>query len=115
MFGLCTVCAAATAREQREAAAPVIAAAYDAAPDEWKRKALAAIRELCAAGRPFSSDDVWLVIPTTREPRAMGGVFQEAKRLGLCAPTGDFHVSTHPAGHGRTVRVWAPVQATLPV
>ena len=113
LYGLCTHCATLTAQEAVERSRPPAAAAFAAAPADWKRRALEAVRELCDDGDPFTADDVWLRVPRVEEPRAMGGVFREAERRGWIRSDGTSRPSTHPLGHARLVRIWQPTSMKL--
>jgi len=76
----------------------------------WKLAAAEAIRQLVAAGDPFTADDVWAMIEPlgvcTHEPRAMGAVFKAAARDGIITSDGMHRTSCRRENHRRLVRVW---------
>lgn len=84
---------------------------------DWIALARQAVRELCAAGRPFTSDDVWDTIDRRAggradppEPRALGAVMRWADRQGLAVPTDRTSPSQRPDCHRRPVRIWQPTR-----
>jgi hypothetical protein len=76
----------------------------------WKLAAAEAIRQLVAAGDPFTADEVWAMIEPlgvrTHEPNAMGAVFNAAARDGLITSDGMYRPSCRRKAHRRMVRVW---------
>lgn len=76
----------------------------------WKMAAAEAIRQLVAAGDPFTADDVWAMIEPlgvrTHEPNAMGAVFNAAARDGIITSDGMYRPSCRRKAHRRMVRVW---------
>ena len=76
----------------------------------WKIAAAEALRQLVAAGEPFTADDVWAMIEPlgvqTHEPNAMGAVFNAAARDGLITSDGMYRPSCRRKAHRRMVRVW---------
>lgn len=61
----------------------------EAADDDWKEEALAAVERTCMALPEFISDDVWTTggLESTREDRALGPILLQARRLGWCEKT----------------------------
>lgn len=94
---------AAEARRRRDEAVERVGTNAD---DEWKRRALDAVRVLAESGQNFTSDDVWARVGSPREPRALGAVMRDAQRRELCVPTPDYRPSARPECHARPVRVW---------
>src|SRR5262245_42558874 len=70
-----------------------IAAAADHADPTWQAAARAVLRQLAAAGRPFTADHVWLAldrqgVEMPHTPAALGPLFLEAAQGGLIRKTG---------------------------
>jgi len=63
------------------------------ADQEWRRRALDAVRRLAEIGRPFTADDVWDRVGAPHEPRALGAVMQDAKRRRIAFPTSEYRPS----------------------
>ena len=80
------------------------------AEKEWHERAEAAVRELCAAAAPFTSDDVWFRMEYAPAPTrgAMSAVMRRAQKAGWCLPTARWTAGTHPLHLGRPRRVWEP-------
>jgi hypothetical protein len=79
------------------------------ADDEWKARALDAVRFVASARPLFTTDAVWWVLGSdvqTHEPRAMGAVMRRAVKAGVCVPTDTYHRSTRAVNHARPLRVW---------
>jgi len=113
LYGICTVCARATAAENVARRDPHLARVLAAAPADWKDKARKAIRGIAASMDEFTTDDVWLIIPTVEEPRALGPLMLEAERAGLIYSTDRTKVSTNPRNHARRVTIWRSTQPSL--
>lgn len=114
-YGECMTCARRGHAEARRARDAAIAAAGAGAPEAWVGNARRVVRQLAAAGREFTSDDVWRVLPQPPEPRALGAVMTWAVDQQLVVPTDRTVPSTRPECHARPVRVWAPQAAALPL
>lgn len=113
LFGLCTTCAVGHAQEQIVAREAAIDRAAAAASPEWLRKARRAVLDVASELDEFTTDDVWLRLPTVREPRALGAVLRELAGEGLIVRTDRTRPSDQPANHRRPVRVWQPAAARL--
>lgn len=88
-----------------------IGRAGEAARQDWWDAALAAVRLLARRHGAFTADDVWeeldaLPVDPPQEPRALGAVFQAARREGLIVPTARFVPSRRPVAHRKPCRVW---------
>ena len=82
-------------------------ARVEANTDEaWLANALTAVRQLADSGHEFTSDDVWRLVPTLDEPRALGAVMTVAARRGFIFSTGQYRPSARPICHGRPVKIW---------
>jgi alkylhydroperoxidase family enzyme len=77
------------------------------APVAWTERALAAVA-VCAQRYPagFTTDEVWDLVGSPPEPRAMGAVMQAAARGGVILATTQYRPSTRTECHARPVRVW---------
>lgn len=82
----------------------------EAATDHtWRHAADHAIATLIRTGKPFTSRDVWQLIPTdiaTRDNRAMGPVIRSYITAGLIRDSGQQRRS---GSHKRGQTVWQPV------
>lgn len=80
------------------------------ASQDWRRKALDIVLDLCKLRREFTADDVWEQLAKTgwktHEPRALGSVMREAVASGFCTGTGRYVVSERKACHRRPVAIW---------
>lgn len=82
----------------------------------WVSTAVGYILYLKIGGNPFTSDDVWARmegVPPSTDPRAMGAAFRQAALDGWIKPTGRYVKSTRAACHGRMIREWISVHATI--
>lgn len=113
MYGICTVCARATAAENLERRDVAMGRALAGASDDWKRKARKAIRKLADELDEFTTDEVWDLIPLCDEPRALGPLMVEAAEAGVIVRTERSRVSRQPRNHGRRVTIWTSVQGRL--
>lgn len=76
------------------------------APEGWIDAAVVAIRSACVGRDQITSDDVWPLVTTPPEPRAMGAAFTEAARRGIIRKTDRVQNSRRPECHSRPVAVW---------
>lgn len=81
----------------------------------WLAKAELAVASLAQTGADFTTDDAWAAldrdgVERPREPRAMGAVFNNARRSGLIEPTGVWVQSASSVNHARDLRVWRGVR-----
>lgn len=108
LFGECPVCEdrALAASEGRAAADEAIARVAENADPSWLAEAQAAVRLLAETRREFTTDDVWRLVPSTREPRALGAVMRWAATERLVENTQQTVPSTRPECHARPVTVW---------
>jgi hypothetical protein len=75
----------------------------------WLEEAVAAICYLSGLEDTITSDQVWDLVGSAREPRAMGAAFRIAAKRGLIAPTSTYKASKRPQRHAAPIRVWATV------
>jgi len=95
-------------RAARESA---IATVDDAASEEWKEAAVAAVKYVCERRSQFTTDAVWFIldraaIEAPNEPRAMGAVMRHAVSEGWCVVTDQTRKSVRVACHRRPLQVW---------
>ncbi len=84
-----------------------IAQADEHAPDDWRARARAALAEVARSLPLLCSDDVWATgLEKPREARALGAVFQWARREGMIVRTSQFRQSAQVGCHAMDVRVW---------
>ncbi len=76
------------------------------ADDSWKARAMNAVKHLARHRQQFTTDEVWAIVETNREPRAMGAVMQKACKAGTIEKTNTTRQSVRVECHGRDVRVW---------
>lgn len=95
--------------DAEEAAADAIAKAEAGAARAWLDAARAAILRLGGEMADFTTDDIWPLVPPTREPRAMGAVIRRLSEDGLIEPCG-FRKSNSRVNHRRPVTVWRLTQ-----
>lgn len=76
------------------------------ADEDWKDRALEAVRRTALEHDEFISDDIWTTsgLDRPRESRAMGPVLRRAAALGYIEKTGKALPSAQ--GHLRPVHVW---------
>jgi hypothetical protein len=96
-----------TAKARRDEA---VARAGANAPEGWIEDAINAIRHVTLTKKTLTTDDVWPLVVTPPEPRAMGAAFQEAARRGVIRKTDRVQNSIRPECHSRPVAVWEVVQ-----
>jgi hypothetical protein len=81
-----------------------------AANSEWMKAAEARVRYLCQTRYEFTTDAVWSHLDTldctTKEPRALGAVMQNAAKAGWCSSSGVFVKSARPECHSRPIVKW---------
>jgi hypothetical protein len=93
-----------------------IEVSYKASTDDFKTEAENAIRLLAKNSRPFSADEVWLLLDAfkikTNNNRALGGVMQRMKNQGVIRSTGALRSGTYKAKitHYRPMRLWEGVR-----
>lgn len=72
----------------------------------WKEAADRVIRELAAAGEPFTAEELRAIVgPPFGSPNALGPRFMAAARAGIIARVGS-RQSTRPEAAGRWLAVW---------
>lgn len=77
---------------------------------DWKSLAQQNFDKLYAAGKKFSSDDVWVGLPNPKDPNqaaAMGSIFSTAARNGIITHVG-YRKTARPSAKGRDIKVWKP-------
>lgn len=75
------------------------------APADWKTAAEAVLAGLAATGKPFTTDEVWAMLPQPPEPRALGALMRHAARAGKIRRVG-WRASSRPECHCRPVAMW---------
>lgn len=105
LFGECPVCEDQALAAQAAADEAIVRVAENADPS-WLAEAQAAVRLLAETRREFTTDDVWRLVPTTREPRALGAVMRWAAGERLVENTHQTVPSTRVECHARPVTVW---------
>ena len=93
----------ATGSQRRDEAITRVAAH---APAGWIEDAINAIRHVSLSRQTLTSDDVWPLVVTPPEPRAMGVAFTEAARRKIIRKTDRVVNSTRPECHSRPVAIW---------
>ena len=90
-----------------EAKAAAMEQAWDNAPDDWKSRALAAVKTLCQTRTEFTTDDLPQDIRDgVPEPRALGPLMLCAAVMGWCEKTDRMRKSIHNKNHNRPKAVW---------
>lgn len=83
------------------------------AQEAWKVWAFQCIKQLAAEQRPFTADDVHLLLEpygvTTGTDNAMGALFARARREGLITTDNQYQPSQRREAHRRMVRIWKGV------
>lgn len=81
---------------------------FDFANEEWKRKALEEVHNVCLRQKRFTADDIRMVVTDdvvqTHDRRAMGGIMKRAQNNGWCKATG-IHIKSKFT-HGHLHQVW---------
>jgi hypothetical protein len=85
------------------------------ADDDWKAKAMDAVRQVCRMRDEFTTDAVWAIldregVKPPREPRALGAVMRRASSAGLIERTDRFVPTTRPQAHRKPTAVWRVVR-----
>lgn len=82
-------------------------------PLTWQARARAALEDLAASGRPFTSDDLIDVVgwpdgehTPNGANSAVGSAFRSAKAAGLIVTEGRVRQSRQPHRKGGAVRIW---------
>ena len=75
------------------------------APQTWRTAAEAVLAGLAATGKPFTTDEVWAMLPQPPEPRAIGALMRHAARAGKIRRIG-WRESLRPECHRRPVAMW---------
>jgi hypothetical protein len=87
-----------------------IARVDDAADEDWKAAAIAAIRKIAAHRAELTTDHVWEALGElrvfTHEHRAMGAVMRAAHSAGLIVKTDRVVPTRRPGAHRRPIAVW---------
>lgn len=105
-YGECITCATRTADEGRRARDEALAQVEENADPEWLDRARAVVLALAAKRGDFTADDVWIHLPATREPRALGAVMRQLADEGRIIKTETFRPSTRPERHAGPMAVW---------
>lgn len=77
----------------------------------WIEEAEKTIKAFASSGQPFTSDELWRVLPPPTEPRALGAALGSASRHKVIKPTGRWILSTRESCHNRPIREWIGSQA----
>lgn len=80
--------------------------AASGASQEWLQEAQRAVGRVARARQEFTTDDVWQIVGSPAEPRAMGAVMRWAKKEGLCKATDRTRLSERRECHCRPLTVW---------
>ncbi len=91
-------------------------AQVDAHAEPDRRKLLLwTVREVAQRMPTLTSEDVHLAYRGTEphEPRVLGAVMREAKKLGWIEPTESWRLSVRPESHRRPQRVWRSLRFGL--
>lgn len=79
----------------------------DAADEEWKRAAWAAIEIVARTHATFGADTVWEYgLPKPRVPRAIGPIMIRAVREGLCEKIGYVRQGAQRSRHAAPIMVY---------
>jgi len=102
----------------RAARENAIATVDDAADEEWKTAAIAAVKYVAERRAEFTTDAVWFILDRTAvekpaESRAMGAVMRHAASAGWCAVTNQTRKSVRVPCHRRPLQVWRSLIATV--
>jgi hypothetical protein len=76
--------------------------------DEWAKAAQLVLDELIERSRPFTSEDVRLVVGTPPSTGAFGALFLRAAKTGRIEAVG-YERSRRPARHSGLLRLWIGV------
>ena len=79
------------------------------AHDQWAAAAFDAVARCASLGTPFTTDDVWAIMPDdveTHDSRAMGPVIRSAVREGLIQKTGHYRTTTRKVAHACPKTEW---------
>jgi hypothetical protein len=78
-----------------------------ATPSDWRNLAMQAVKRLAEVGEPFTTDEVWHLLPfAPPEPRALGAVMKDCAARNLIHVTGHWRPSRRPEAHARPVAEW---------
>lgn len=84
-----------------------IAASYGAVDPVWKEAAKEVIRRLAHTQQVLVSDDLWASgLEKPREPRAAGGIWQWAAKVGLIEKTNEYRPTAQVESHANPTVVW---------
>jgi hypothetical protein len=88
-------------------------AGSDAAASRWSEEEVAAvddaIAELAERGDPFTTDDVWALIPEVPITKGIAGRLNRARHKGLIVNTGRLAIARRPSkvhNHAQRLSVW---------
>ena len=73
---------------------------------DWIDAATPLIKQLAESNAMITSDDVWSLIDSPVEPRAMGAAFARARRAGWIVASDMTRRSERPEAHRRPIRLW---------
>lgn len=73
--------------------------------EQWKDRALQAVRLVCELRAEWHSDDIWALtgLDEPREARALGPIMLKAARLGYCRKSDRTRPSVRSHGSGKSV------------
>ena len=83
--------------------------ALSAESDTMRQAALDLIHSLCRQRAQLTTDDAhqaWYDHGILIRPKAVGGLWQKAKKLGWCVDTGQTVLTRRPRAHGRKVPIY---------
>jgi hypothetical protein len=90
-------------RRRRDEGIRLVTMAVDL--DPWYANALRAIK---AQTGPFCSDHIRDYAGDPPRPNALGALFNQAAKAGLCEWRGELTQSERPEAHGRLIKLWHP-------
>jgi hypothetical protein len=96
-----------------QAKAAAMEQVWDNAPDDWKSRAMIAVKSLCNTRQEFTTDDLPEDIRNgVPEPRALGPLMLHAAMMGWCEKTDRMRKSIHIKNHARPKAVWRSTSET---
>lgn len=85
-------------------------AVLDAANEEWRKAAFAAVHQAAFQMDEFTTDEVVALMPKsvrTKDTRAFGPILKQAAKDRWVYPTGRYRNSTSAVCHSRPKAIWA--------
>lgn len=94
------------ALEAQRKADQTIAQVEANADGDWLIQAHKAVRVAAERFSEFTTDEVWQLIPPTRENRALGPVMKKAARAGIIEKTDRVRNGKRVSRHGAPLAIW---------